>query len=157
MKLFRLAFAALFTVLALGMGAAPAMASPMPYFNQPFDTPNSAVNAVIAAANANVAALNYTSSCTGTTTATCSGLRNVVSITGLTTAATAVSATMTVTNTSVTAASQVSCQTIQYGGTGIPSAVNVVAAAGSYSFAIQNSAAAAALNATVPTVCLVYN
>lgn len=150
-RFLALATAALFAL------AAPAFAAPLPYYNQPFDTPNSAVNAVIQAANANIAALNYTTLCTGTTTSTCQGLRVLVSITGLTTAATAVSATMTVTDASVTAASQVSCQVIGYSGTGIPNSVNVVAAAGSFSYAIQNSAASAALNATVPAICLVYN
>lgn len=150
-------FLGLLAAFLFAVAPVVAFANPLPYYNQPFDTPNSAVNAVIAAANANVAALNYTSTCSGTTTATCVGLRNLVSITGLTTAGTAVSATMTVTDASVTAASQVECQVIQYGGTGIPNAVTVVAAAGSYSFAIQNSAASAALNATVVTFCLVYN
>lgn len=150
-------FLGLLAAFLFAVAPVVAFANPLPYYNQPFDTPNSAVNAVIAAANANVAALSYTSTCSGTTTATCVGLRNLVSITGLTTAGTAVSATMTVTDASVTAASQVICNVVQYGGAGVPNAVLVVAAAGSYSFAIQNSAASAALNATVVTACYVYN
>ena len=150
---------ALFASSALAFSAmtAPAFANPIPYVNSPVDTPQALANGIIANVNNNLPATQYTSLCSGTTTATCTGLRNLVSITGLTTAAGAVSAAMTVTNTSVTAASQVNCQVIQYGGTGIPNAVIVTAAAGSYSFEIQNSAASAALNATVATVCFVYN
>lgn len=143
--------------LTLAFSPALALANPVPYVNSPLDTPQALVNQAIAAVNAGFAAAQYTSFCSGTTTATCTGLRNAVSITGLTTAAGAVSATMTVTNTSVTAASQINCQVIQYAGAGIPNAVTVVAGAGSYTFAIQNSAAAAALNATVQAVCWVYN
>lgn len=137
---------------------APAVfAAQIAYINTPFDTPNSAVNTLIQSINGSTPSFSYLSSCSGTTTATCTGLKVSVSITGLTTAASAVSATMTVTDTAVTAASQIQCQVNGYTGTGVPNAVNVVAAAGSFTFAIQNTAASAALNATVATACAIFN
>ncbi len=153
MKLFRtlaLAFAA-------ALFAATAMAAPLAYINVPFDTPNQAANAVITAYNAAAPAASYTVSCTGTTTSTCSGLKIVTSYSGLTTAAGVTSAAQTVTNTSVTAASLIFCQANGYGGTGNPVPVNIIPGAGSFTYLIQNTHASAALNATVPVACLVYN
>ncbi len=101
---------------------------------------------------------NTTSSCSGTTTATCQGNRVTVSITGLTTAAAGVeSAAMTVTDAAAVAASTIKCQVNGYAGTGVPTATRVIPAAGTFSFTITNVAMAAALNATVVTVCEVYN
>jgi hypothetical protein len=150
--------AAALAVLALALAPmAPAFANPIPYVNSPFDTPNAQINTAIANLNNNTPAYQYTVACSGTTTATCTGIRTLVSITGLTTAGTATSATMTVTDTAVTAASQINCFVSNYTGAGNPLAVDVLAAAGSFSYAIQNTHASAALNATVPTACYVYN
>lgn len=97
------------------------------------------------------------STCSGTTTATCQGQRFVVSITGLTTAASTLSAAMTVTNANVVSnASTVMCQVNLYGGTGVPIAVNVTPGTGTVALNIQNVATAAALNATVPVACVVF-
>ena len=137
--------------------AGPALAAPLPYINTPFDTPNGAANAVVTNINSVVPAQGVTVACSGTTTATCTGIRAVVSVTGLTTAATVTSATMTVTDTSVVAASQINCFVSNYTGAGNPLAVDVLAAAGSFTFAVQNTHASAALNATVPVACYVYN
>jgi hypothetical protein len=137
--------------------ASPAFANPIPAINTPLDTPQALVNTAIVNLNAVTPAYQYASSCSGTTTATCQGIRVVVSITGLTTAAGVTSATMTVTDASVVAASQVNCFTANYGGTGNPVPVLVVAGAGSFTVAVENIHASAALNATVPIACFVYN
>ena len=150
--------AAALAVIALALAPlAPAFANPVPYQNAPFDTPNAVVNNLITSLNTISPAYAYPSACSGTTTATCTGIRTLVSITGLTTAAGVTSATMTVTDTSATAASQILCFVSNYTGAGNPLAVDVLAAAGSFSYAIQNTHASAALNATVPTACYVYN
>ena len=95
--------------------------------------------------------------CTGTTTATCQGQRFVVSVTGLTTAASTLSAAMTVTDANVVSSSAiVMCQTQGYGGTGVPVVVNVTPGTGSVAFNIQNVSTGAALNATVPVACFVF-
>ena len=64
---------------------------------------------------------------------------------------------MVVTDTTVTAASLVFCQAVGYGGTGNAQPVNVVPTANTITFQVQNTHASAALNATVPVACLVYN
>lgn len=152
-RLFRtVSMAAIATLFA---GAA--LASPLSYLNTVFDTPNGAANGVITAYNAAAPAAAYTTSCTGTTTATCSGLKIAASYTGLTTAAGVTATAQTVTNTSVTAASLVFCQVQGYAGTGNPVALNIVPGAGSFTYQIENTHASAALNATVVTACLVYN
>lgn len=134
-----------------------AFAAPIPYFNGPYDTVQNALNTVIASINTASPATAYTATCTGTTTSTCQGLRLQVSITGLSTAATAVSAAMVVTDASVSASSQIFCQPTLYAGTGVPNDVNIVPGAGSFSYQVQNNAAAAALNATVVSNCFVNN
>jgi hypothetical protein len=96
------------------------------------------------------------STCTGTTTATCQGQRFVASVTGLTTAASTLSAAMTVTDANVVSSSaSVVCQANGYAGTGIPVVVNIVPGTGSVAFNIQNVSTGAALNATVPVACVV--
>jgi hypothetical protein len=142
---------------ALSLFAAPVFAAPLPYVNTPFDTPNGPANAVVGSINTVVPGQNVTTACTGTTTATCQGIRLLVSITSLTTAAGVTSATMTVTDASVAVASQVNCWTSNYTGAGNPLAVDVLAAAGTFTFAVQNTHASSALNATVPVACYVYN
>lgn len=97
------------------------------------------------------------STCNGTTTATCQGQRFVVSITGLTTAASTLSAAMTVTDANVvSSASTVMCQVNLYAGTGVPVAVNVTPGTGTVAINIQNVSTGAALNATVPVACVVF-
>lgn len=97
------------------------------------------------------------STCSGTTTATCQGQRFVVSITGLTTAASTLSAAMTVTNANViSSASTVMCQVNLYTGTGVPVAVGVTPGTGTVALNIQNVSTGAALNATVPIACVVF-
>ena len=158
-RLLRSASAALALLAASLFALAPvvALAAPLPYINAPFDTPNAVVNAAVSNINATSPPNNYTVACSGTTTATCTGIRVLVSITGLTTAAGVTSATMTVTDTSVAVSSQINCFVSNYTGAGNPLAVDVLAAAGSFSYAIENTHASAALNATVPTACYVYN
>lgn len=137
---------------------APAIAAPLSYVNSPLDTPQALVNSAISEINTNQPESNVFNTCSGTTTATCLGLRFQVSITGLTTAdAGALSAAMTVTDTAVTAASQILCQVNGYAGTGVPTDVNVIPGAGSFALQIQNTSASAALNATVASECLVFN
>lgn len=155
--MFRKLLASASAALALALAVSPAFANPLPSVNSPMDTPQALVNSAINTLNTVAPQFQYPVLCSGTTTATCTGIRAVVSITGLTTAAGVTSATMTVTDTAVTAASQIDCFISSYGGTGNPTPVQVLAAAGSFSFAIQNTHASAALNATVPTVCLVFN
>ena len=150
--------AAILAIATLAMAPlAPAFANPISSINTPLDTVQATVNTLVNTLNTNTPAYQYTVACSGTTTATCTGIRTLVSITGLTTAAGVTSATMTVTDTAVTAASQINCFVANYGGAGNPLAVDVLAAAGSFSYAIENTHASAALNATVPTACYVYN
>ena len=152
-------------LLALGLAIhsllaaplAPAFADPLPYINSPMDTPQALVNSLISSINLNQPEASYLSFCSGTTTATCLGTRFQVSITGLSTAASGTSATMTVTDTAVVANSQVFCQVNGYAGTGQPAPTTLVPAAGSFTVAVQNVSTTAALNATVPIECLVLN
>lgn len=144
-------------LVALLFAAAPAFAAPLAYINSPMDTPQGLVNTAIQEYNKSAPLAQTAATCTGTTTATCQGIRIAASTTGLTTAAGVTATAQTVTDASVTAASQIFCQTMGYGGTGNPVAVNVVPGAGSFTYQIQNTHASAALNATVVTVCFVYN
>lgn len=115
-------------------------------------------NLGLAGAGTGIVTLGTQTTCTGTTTATCNAQRAVISITGLATAASTLSATMTVTDTSVAAAtSMVLCQVNGYAGTGIPVAVNVIPGTGSFTMAVQNVSTGAALNATVPISCFAIN
>lgn len=162
MKLNRLliALGSIFAAAVLPLAAAaPVQAAPIAYstLNVAADSPQAIPIALLAAINASAPAYATTATCSGTTTATCTGLKVQVSVTGLTTAAGVTSATMTVTDTSATASSFIFCQANGYAGTGNPNAVNVVPAAGTFTFGIQNSHASAALNATVPVSCMVYN
>lgn len=159
MKLLRFGLLATFlaALTMIGVSAAPAFAAPIAYVNSPMDTPQALVNTVVTNVNASGPAFSYTNTCTGTTTATCVGNRFTVSITSLTTAAGVTSASMVVTDTTVTASSAVLCQALGYGGTGNPQPVNVVPTANTVTFQVQNTHASAALNATVPVLCFVYN
>ena len=147
----------LFSCLAALAFASSAFAAPLPYINTPMDTINAGLNTVVANYNSSATPAQYLSACTGTTTATCTGLRFTDSITGLTTAAGVTSAQITITNTSVAVASQVVCTVNGYAGTGNPMATNVAPGAGSFTLNVQNTHASAALNATVPVSCMVFN
>jgi hypothetical protein len=151
-----LACAAAFT---LAGALSPATAAPIAYstVNIPADTPQTLPIALIAAINSSGPAFASVVTCTGTTTSTCQGLKIVTSYSGLTTAAGVTSAAQTVTNASVAATSLVFCQSMGYGGTGNPVVVNVIPGAGSFTYLIENTHASAALNATVPVACMVYN
>lgn len=146
-------------IAVAGLLSSAALAAPIPYstVNIPADTPQAPSIALIANLNAGSPVYASTSTCTGTTTATCTGTRFVVSYSGLTTAAGVTATAQTVTNTSVTAASIIFCQSNGYAGTGNPIIANVIPGAGSFTYLIQNTHASAALNATVPTACFVYN
>jgi hypothetical protein len=148
------------TVVCFALAAA-VNASPIAYWNQSGSFQD-AVNYAIAQINATQTGASSLVACTTTlanANATCNGLRDQVSVSSITTATNGVVANaITVNDSSVTAASQVICQTIDYTGVGVPIDVNVVAAAGSFTYQIQNnSQAGSALNATVPSSCLVYN
>lgn len=93
--------------------------------------------------------------CTGTTTATCSAQRFIVSVTGLSTAAGAEAAAMTVTNTKVAATDVVICNVNIYAGTGNPIATRVTPGSGTVAITILNVATSGSLNATVPIACVV--
>lgn len=113
----------------------------------------------VAAAGTGVVTLGAArATCSGTTTATCTGQRFTASVTGLSTAAGGTSATaMTVTNTNVVAAtSLVVCNVNGYSGTGQPIATNVTPGTGTVSFQVTNIAASGSLNATVPVACVVF-
>ena len=156
MKRFLSTCLAAFAVAA-SLPAVPALAGPLPYVNAPMSTPQELVNSVVSSINNNFASAAGLVTASGTTTATATGLRIQVSVTGLTTAAGVTSASMVVTDTAVAANSVVFCQANGYAGAGNPAAVNVVPAAGTLTFAIQNTHASAALNATVPVSCTVSN
>lgn len=141
----------------MSFAAAPALSAPIPYVNIPLSTPQELVNAVVTSLNATLPSAATAVAASGTTTATATGLKIQVSVTGLTTVAGVTSANMVVTDTSVAANSFVFCQVNGYAGTGNPRATNMVPAAGTLTFAIQNTHASAALNATVPVSCMIYN
>lgn len=151
------AFAAL-AVSLLILSPVAALASPLPYINTPMDTINAGLNTVTQNINNNLAPAASLVTASGTTTSTATGVRLQISITGLTTAAAGTtSATMTVTDTSVTAASQILCNVNLYAGTGVPITTNIIPGAGSFTFTITNVAASGSLNATVVSSCLVFN
>ncbi len=150
-------FAVLAAIFAMVLAPAAALASPVSYVTVPLDTVNASINTLVSSLNSTQPWSAITVTGSGTTTATASGLKSVVSVTGLTTAAGVTSATMTVTNTSVAASSFVMCQVNGYAGGGNPMPVKIVPGAGSFTFAVQNTHASAALDATVPVACLVYN
>lgn len=141
--------------------AAPiaALAAPIPYYNQPFSSVQDAVNSgIILPLNQTMPFAQPTVACSGTTTATCQGLKLAVSVTGLSTAAGGVSsAAMTVTDASVTASSVILCNTNGYAGTGNPITALIVPGAGSFTFVVTNVASSGALNATVVNDCMVFN
>ena len=153
MKLFRTIAAG----LAAALMASSAMAAPIAYNNAPLDTIQGAINTLTQSINNTFPSTSPTVFCTGTTTATCQGIRIAVSYTGLTTAAGVTATAQTVTDASVVAASQILCQVNGYAGTGNPVALNVIPGAGSFTYQLENTHASAALNATVVTVCFVYN
>ena len=98
-------------------------------------------------------------SATGASPQTCNGTRGQVTSGTLTTAA-ATNAAFTINNSSVTAASQVSCVVMAYSGTivtnGYPTITSCVPSAGVITVNITNTHAANALNGTV-TIGFVVN
>lgn len=153
MKFKVLALAAVASLLAFA-----SFASPVPYVNSPFSTPNELVNGVVT--NVNAALPEAASLVTATATsgaATLNNARGTVTSESLSTAAAAFY-TLTVTNASITAASQVFC-TVGLGTatTGTPDCTSTTPAAGSVVFLIQNTAASAALNGTIKVGFLVVN
>lgn len=151
-------FLGLLAAFLFAVAPMAAFAAPIPYYSGPNDVPNVMVNTAINNVNAGFPSTSYTVACSGTTTATCTGTRLQISVTGLTTAAGGTSsAAMTVTDTSVTAASQIFCQPTLYAGTGNPIDSLIVPAAGTFTFVITNVAVSGSLNATVVSNCFVYN
>lgn len=137
-----------------------ALAAPIPYVNSPMDTPQNLVNIGIQSLNGALPGTAVPVTCSGNTTGTCQGLRLTDSVTNLsTTAGGNVSAQVTVTDASVTAASMIQCTVNNYAGAGQPAVANLTANAGNFTFNVQNQAASggAALSATVPVVCFVQN
>jgi len=150
-------FVRLVALLALVFAPVASFASPISYTPSPFDTIQGVTASYNQTLNASLFPLAALSTATGTTAVTATGTRLQLSYTGLVTAASSLSAAQTVTDTSVAAASQVMCQTTGYAGTGIPVVVNIVPAAGSFTYNIQNVSTGAALNATVVVNCFVSN
>lgn len=151
---FALAAAAALTLTA------PAFAGPLPYYNSPLDTPNSAANAVVSSINGasgipTAAVLQTVTGSAGA--ATLNGVKGIITTESLTTAAGAVY-TETLTNSAIAANSVV---LVEVGnGTnsaGSPALTTVTNAAGSTVIKIQNIHASAALNGTLTISFLVIN
>ena len=166
MRLNKYALAGL-ALLALG-GYAAAQFSPVNLLSSVGDndlvqvTPNAGSPLITSAKMSTLAAYinvgQARATCSGTTTATCQGVRFTASVTGLTTAAAGnTSAAMTVTNaTVVSSAYIVQCQVNGYAGTGQPVVTGVIPGTGNVSFTITNVAASGSLNATVAVACEVF-
>lgn len=151
-------FRSFFASLAVAAMASSAIAAPIVYNPSPFEATGAQFSDVYGAVNTQVqSATTNSTSCNGTSTATCEGLRIQPSYTGLTTAAGALSAAQTVTDGSVAATSQVFCQTTGYAGTGAPVIVDIVPGTGSFAYKVLNAAASGSLNATVALNCTVWN
>jgi hypothetical protein len=154
MRLHRI-LAGLFVGLFL---AGAAFAGTVPLLTGPQDPSqlNATLNNVIIQGNATWG-LGTINTASGTTTSTCNALRCTISVTGLSTAdGGTVSAAMTVTDSYSALITEIHCQVNGYSGTGVPTVVNIVPGAGSFAFAIQNTSASAALNATVPVSCVLF-
>ena len=134
-------------------------AAPVAPVTVPMDTPNATVNVVVNSLNTAYPEFQYVTSCSGNSTGNCTpGQRVVDSVTNLTTTAAGnLSAQVTVTDSASTAASDIFCTVQGYAGAGMPQVGNVTANAGNFTFSVQNSANSAALNATVPVHCLIFN
>jgi len=146
------------SVAAIGLllSASLAYAAPLPYPTAPMDTVQAAANAVVTTINTNLAPAQTLNVCSGGTPVTCQGLRINLSITGLTTAASTLSAAQTITDASVVATSQITCSGAG-SSTGAPVIVNVTPAAGSFTLQVQNTATAAALTSPLTTNCIIFN
>jgi hypothetical protein len=138
--------------------AAPALAAPLAYQNSPFSTPQELANGVITAINAGMPTAATNQTATGSAGAsTLNGTRGTITTEALSTAAGG-TFTETITNSSITAASQVFV-TIGNGtnSAGQPALATVTPAAGSVVLKIQNIHASAALNGTLAIGFLVVN
>lgn len=151
-------------VLVLAAAAASlataAFAGPLPYVNMPFDTPNAAINSVIATINGpngipTAATLQTATGSAGASTL--NGTKGTVTTESLSTAAGAVF-TETVTNSSI-AANSIVLVSVGNGtnSAGSPALTTVVPAAGSAVIKIQNIHASAAFNGTLAISFLVVN
>lgn len=161
-KIALLTTAAFGAALAIGPMVLPeqADAGPIPYVNSPMDTPQALVNQAIASMNASNPANGIDVTCSGNTSMTCNGNRIIASVTNLTTNPGGnVSALVTIADSAVTAASDALCQVNDYAGAGQPGVGNVSTTAGNITLVVQNTTVAggAALNATVPVLCMIYN
>jgi len=141
-----------------------AEAAPVAPVTVPMDTPNATVNVVVNALNASYPEFQYVQNCTGNTTGNCTpGQRIVESVTNLaTTPGGNFSATVTVTDSAVAAASDVYCNVEGYIGNstnGVPTVANITANAGNFTFTIQNTGYGTSgnLSSTVPVHCLILN
>lgn len=145
--------------LALSLFASAAGAAPLPYCNSPLDTIQGLVNScAIAQVNANVPTAAVNQTVTGSAgAATLNGSRGTITTEALTTAAGAVY-TETLTDSSITAASQVYVSVGNgTNSAGTPALATVTPAAGSVVIKIQNIHASAALNGTLAVSFLVVN
>ncbi len=132
-----------------------AAASPLPYVTAPLDTVQAAANAVITTINANSAPQAILTTCSGATPVTCNGTRIIVSLTGLTTAASTTSAVQTVNDASVNASSVANCSA--GAGAGSPILNNLTEGAGTLTFAVRNTDTAVALTSPLTIQCLIFN
>jgi hypothetical protein len=150
-------FSTLVAIASLAF-ASVAAASPAAYVNTPLDTVQATVNAAIANINAASPALAVNQTGTSSSNAvTINGVRGTITTEALTTAA-AATFTETLTNSSITAASQVFV-TVGLGtsSTGVPVLTTVTPAAGSVVIIIQNNHASAAFNGTLKISFQVVN
>lgn len=154
MKFFSMCAGAL---AALSVAGA-VVASPLPYINAPMDTPQGLVNQGIANINGAFPEAQVNQNATAVSGAvTVNGIRATVTSESLTTAA-AGFYTLTVTNSSIAANSQLVCFVgLGTSTTGVPDCTSVTLSAGSAVFQIQNTAASAAFNGTIKVGFMVYN
>lgn len=151
---------ALGALLVVALIASPAFAGPLPYYNQPLDTPNSAANAVVSSINGASGVPTASVLQTGTDASnavTLNATKGTVTTESLTTAA-AATFTSTLTDSTITAASQVYVSVgLGTSTTGVPVLSTVAPAAGSVVIKILNAAASAAFNGTLTYSFLVVN
>lgn len=117
---------------------------------------------VLAQAVLSIGGMNVPGACTasGSTPQTCNGFQGIATTNSLTTAA-VTNAAYVINNSSVVAASRVTCQILGYSGTpvtnGIPVILSCVPGAGTITVNITNAHAANAMSGTVALGFVVYN
>lgn len=158
MKRFSCMFAALAAVFA--MTALPALAGPLAYYNQPFDTPNSATNALIGQLNGTTGiptAQGLQLATSVATAVTLNAIKGQVTTESLSTAH-GVAFADTLTDSLITAQSIILVSVAKgTATTGLPCVGNVLPSAGSAVISINNCDAAAAFNGTLVYSFLVVN